>query len=183
MKWQNTVPNYFTLLRLVCIPILWFFALFHMKISFVILFAFAGLTDFFDGYFARKLKQESEFGAWFDSVPDNIIAACLIFWIWLLLPEIILNHFVVISLLLLIFIINFTLGYVKYNIAVNYHLYSSKVCFVGIFIFFVYSLLFTYNVLLFYVMSFLIFLSLCEEIVMTLTHEKMDPHKKSIFFK
>ena len=83
----KSLPNQLTFLRVLSIPILWLFALLQFKVAFVIVFAFAALTDILDGYLARRLKKESDFGAWFDSLADNIIAASLIFWIWLLLPE------------------------------------------------------------------------------------------------
>ena len=40
-----------------------------------LLFAIAGLTDAFDGYFARKLNQTSRLGAFLDPVADKLIVA------------------------------------------------------------------------------------------------------------
>jgi CDP-diacylglycerol--glycerol-3-phosphate 3-phosphatidyltransferase len=39
------------------------------------LFAFAGVTDYLDGYFARRLGQTSRFGAFLDPVADKLIVA------------------------------------------------------------------------------------------------------------
>lgn len=36
------------------------------------MFIFAVLTDFFDGYFARKLQQSSHFGALLDPIADKV---------------------------------------------------------------------------------------------------------------
>jgi CDP-diacylglycerol--glycerol-3-phosphate 3-phosphatidyltransferase len=39
------------------------------------LFALAGITDYLDGYLARKLGQTSRFGAFLDPVADKLIVA------------------------------------------------------------------------------------------------------------
>ncbi len=43
-----------------------------------IIFAFAMLTDVFDGYLARKFDQESSFGAFLDPVADKLIVSVAI---------------------------------------------------------------------------------------------------------
>src|SRR5690606_28834335 len=40
-----------------------------------LLFGLAGLTDYFDGYLARRLGQTSTFGAFLDPVADKLIVA------------------------------------------------------------------------------------------------------------
>lgn len=59
-------------------------------------FAIAAITDWFDGYLARKLNQMSAFGAFLDPVADKlIVAAALIMLVeeyndpWLTVPAII----------------------------------------------------------------------------------------------
>ena len=44
-----------------------------MKFAALIVFSFASLTDFFDGWSARKLKQESELGKFLDPLADKIL--------------------------------------------------------------------------------------------------------------
>ena len=39
------------------------------------IFWFAAITDWFDGYLARKLNQTSAFGAFLDPVADKLIVA------------------------------------------------------------------------------------------------------------
>lgn len=73
-----TIPNIITSVRVVLIPIFvavyfldWKWA--HQAAAFI--FWFAAITDWFDGYLARKLKQSTPFGAFLDPVADKLIVA------------------------------------------------------------------------------------------------------------
>ncbi len=70
------VPNFLTLLRIILIPVFIVFYYLPNTWGYVIttgIFLFACLTDWLDGYLARKLKQESRFGAFLDPVADKLI--------------------------------------------------------------------------------------------------------------
>lgn len=72
----GNLPNYLTILRISLIPIFMFF--YYMQGVWVFwvtsgIFIFACLTDWLDGYLARKLHQESRFGAFLDPVADKLI--------------------------------------------------------------------------------------------------------------
>ncbi|OOZ38511.1 CDP-diacylglycerol--glycerol-3-phosphate 3-phosphatidyltransferase [Solemya pervernicosa gill symbiont] len=72
------IPNLLTLLRIALIPV--FVVVFYLPYSWsnevtTLIFALAGLTDWLDGYLARRLKQESPFGAFLDPVADKLIVA------------------------------------------------------------------------------------------------------------
>lgn len=72
------IPTMLTLMRLAIIPfiILFYYIPFHsMRIVVAILFILACLTDWLDGYLARKLNQTTRFGAFLDPVVDKIIVA------------------------------------------------------------------------------------------------------------
>lgn len=77
-----TVPNLLTLLRLALIPI--FMLTFYLPFPYhewatAGVFLLAALTDWFDGFLARRLKQLSEFGAFLDPVVDKLmVVAALI---------------------------------------------------------------------------------------------------------
>lgn len=77
-----TIPNILTLLRIIMLPLLFFVFYwdfpYHYVIS-TIIFTLIGLTDFLDGYLARKLNQLSPFGAFMDPVADKLaVAMCYI---------------------------------------------------------------------------------------------------------
>jgi CDP-diacylglycerol--glycerol-3-phosphate 3-phosphatidyltransferase len=76
MVWN--LPNTLTFIRILLIPIL--VLVFYMPGDWSYLlsaavFGLAALTDWLDGYFARKLKQLSVFGAFLDPVADKLMVA------------------------------------------------------------------------------------------------------------
>lgn len=76
------LPNLLTMGRIILIPI--FIAVFYLPFAWAhyvaaIIFAFASMTDWLDGYLARKLRQTSSFGAFLDPVADKLlVASCLL---------------------------------------------------------------------------------------------------------
>ena len=89
MQWN--IPNILTVARIVLIPFLMisFFALpspWNNWISFGI-FWVASITDWFDGYLARKLNQSSPFGAFLDPVADKLMVAVALLCILVQTPK------------------------------------------------------------------------------------------------
>ena len=81
------IPNLLTWLRIVLIPL--FVGIFYFEKSWVsepnqnlvatVLFTAAAVTDWLDGWLARRLNQTSAFGAFLDPVADKLmVAAALI---------------------------------------------------------------------------------------------------------
>lgn len=85
MHWN--IPNILTWLRILMIPL--FVGVFYLPENDMsqgardfyaaLIFAFAAITDWLDGYLARALNQTSSFGAFLDPVADKLmVAAALI---------------------------------------------------------------------------------------------------------
>ena len=72
---ELTIPNLLTALRIALIPVfsgVFFIPGWGPQAS-AVLFALASLTDWADGYLARRLGQSSAFGAFLDPVADKLI--------------------------------------------------------------------------------------------------------------
>ncbi|MGB5305525.1 MAG: CDP-diacylglycerol--glycerol-3-phosphate 3-phosphatidyltransferase [Gammaproteobacteria bacterium] len=73
-----TLPNSLTILRIVLIPVL--VVVFYTPSQWssllsAAIFGLAALTDWLDGYLARRMKQISVFGAFLDPVADKLMVA------------------------------------------------------------------------------------------------------------
>jgi CDP-diacylglycerol--glycerol-3-phosphate 3-phosphatidyltransferase len=72
------IPNTLTLLRIVLIPV--FVLLFYLpvewaRLSCALVFSVAAITDWLDGYLARRWGQVSPLGAFLDPVADKLMVA------------------------------------------------------------------------------------------------------------
>ena len=72
------MPNSLTMLRIVLIPVL--VVVFYLPGKWVPLlcsaiFGLAAVTDWLDGFLARRLRQQSVFGAFLDPVADKLMVA------------------------------------------------------------------------------------------------------------
>lgn len=104
------IPNILTLIRVALIPIfiLLFYMPFHWSyMAAAVVFTLASVTDWLDGYLARKLQQSTPFGAFLDPVADKLmVAVALVLLVeehsnlWLTLPAaIIIGREIVVSAL------------------------------------------------------------------------------------
>lgn len=72
------IPNILTLLRIILIPV--FILVYYMpgpwaSLASAAIFSLAAITDWFDGYLARRLEQSTPFGAFLDPVADKLMVA------------------------------------------------------------------------------------------------------------
>jgi len=80
---RMNVPNFLTWLRIIAIPLLIaiYYAPGHWmsmpdrNLIATVLFVAAAITDWLDGYLARRLNQQSAFGAFLDPVADKLMVA------------------------------------------------------------------------------------------------------------
>lgn len=79
---QINLPTWLTLFRVALLPVmvLVFYLPFHgHNIAAAVVFVLAALTDWFDGYLARRLNLTSAFGAFLDPVADKLMVAVTLF--------------------------------------------------------------------------------------------------------
>ncbi|HZS85340.1 MAG TPA: CDP-diacylglycerol--glycerol-3-phosphate 3-phosphatidyltransferase [Stellaceae bacterium] len=94
------LPNLLTFSRIAVIPLL--VATFYMPAGYAhwlacALFIAAGVTDWLDGHFARRWKQQSEIGRFLDPIADKLLVAAALFMLaasqrisqWAILPALV----------------------------------------------------------------------------------------------
>ncbi len=67
------LPTSLTLLRMFMIPLMVIAHYMNYPFTAATIFGLAGLTDWADGYYARKLNQESRLGAFLDPLADKLM--------------------------------------------------------------------------------------------------------------
>ncbi len=80
---RMNLPNFLTWLRIIAIPLLMaiyyvpghWMSMSERNLLATVLFVAAALTDWLDGYLARRLNQQSAFGAFLDPVADKLMVA------------------------------------------------------------------------------------------------------------
>ncbi len=82
MRINKNLPNYLTIFRLASIPLI--VATFYFEESRLArilgcaIFMIAGVSDFFDGYLARRFNIVSGFGRMFDPIADKVLVGCVL---------------------------------------------------------------------------------------------------------
>lgn len=75
------LPNNLTLLRIAIIPVLVVLFLIHKEWSLwtaLALYTVGAITDFFDGYLARRWNMMSAFGRFLDPIADKLLVAAML---------------------------------------------------------------------------------------------------------
>jgi cardiolipin synthase len=94
---MKQLPNFLTALRIFIIPLLVLAFYIPGMLSNVVtafLFGVAAITDYFDGYFARSMKAQSNFGKCLDPIADKLLVIVAIVMLikfnplnpWILFP-------------------------------------------------------------------------------------------------
>jgi cardiolipin synthase (CMP-forming) len=76
-----TIPNILTLVRMACVPLIASLLLMPSNAArwwALGVYVVAGITDFFDGYLARKWKLQSSLGRMLDPIADKVLVAVIL---------------------------------------------------------------------------------------------------------
>ncbi|EPM6851567.1 CDP-alcohol phosphatidyltransferase family protein [Enterococcus hirae] len=74
----GTIPNLLSIFRVILLPFYFYFVLEQSFMLAGILIALSGITDFLDGFIARKFNQITELGKLLDPVADKLTQLVLI---------------------------------------------------------------------------------------------------------
>ncbi len=151
------------------------------SVLFWILYLSSGSTDIMDGFLARKLHQESAFGAKLDSIADLAFAGCMTvfiarnipipLWLWLCA--------LVIALLRLV---SYGIGFYKYHAFTALHTWTNQLT--GLLIFLapvLYCL--CGSMLTGIILCVVALVSACEELVIIINAKELHRNCKGIFMR
>ena len=78
---MKVIPNFLSFLRiLLVLPIIYSLQSEMYSLA-AFLFFLSSMTDFMDGYLARRYKLESELGAFLDLIADKILVVSILVWL------------------------------------------------------------------------------------------------------
>jgi len=81
MTWQQKLPMWITTSRILLVPfVLWGLSLPSLtaRLTAAVLFIMASISDYFDGYYARKYNAVSNMGKFMDPIADKILVTSIL---------------------------------------------------------------------------------------------------------
>lgn len=174
------IPNTLSIIRLLLVPVLWVLALLDMPRCVGVGLLLAGLSDALDGFIARRWRTASAYGSRLDSIADVSVIVSTVFWIALLMPGIILDHKMLVTVWVLLEASAILVGWIKFRRIANLHLYSSKAAGAIAYAFVIVAFIFGYNEVLFYIALAALMVASAEALTLELLCSRVDEHMKSI---
>lgn len=139
-------------------------------------------TDAVDGYLARKLKITSPRGSQLDSLGDQITLVVGLLGLYSFETDFIKSNLLLIVFAFVPYLIQMFLAYSKYGKATAFHTYLAKLAAVLQGVFILWSLFFTPEYSLFYIMIGISLLETFEEIMLIFMHDKWASDVKGIYW-
>ncbi len=131
---MGKVPLLLTALRAVLAPIVVALAAWYpSRALFGACLGAAFLSDVFDGIIARRLGIATATLRRLDSIADSAFYLCAALAVWLLYPQVILRHLPGLLVLVLLEAVRYVVDFLKFGKEASYHMWSSKLW--GIFLF------------------------------------------------
>ncbi len=121
-----TAPNLLSGFRVACAPLLAAIAWNGATGTFLTLFGLGLVSDVLDGALARRLGQESDFGAQLDQWADFALWVSFPLGAWWLWPEIVLREAPYVILAIVCLLLPTAIAYAKYRAVPGYHTWSAK---------------------------------------------------------
>lgn len=177
-----TIPNILSFYRLISFPVILYFILAGNERLFVILLVISLITDFLDGFVARKFNMQTEFGAKLDSLADD--ATYLLAFIGLFAFR--LNEFVPYQISALLFLISYVasiiVSLIKFRKMPSLHLYSAKVGAVLQGSFFFVLFIFGFFPLYYYIVAITGIFSFVEQVIILILSKEMKSDLKGLYW-
>lgn len=144
--YTHYIPIILTLSRIALAPVMVWLALYHpVPHLFAICLIAAFLSDLFDGIIARRLRIATPTLRRLDSIADSIFYIATMYAAWHLYADLIKPYLPALLLLALIEIARYLFDSLKYRRETSYHMWSSKLWGIFLFVGFFYLLVYGYT--------------------------------------
>lgn len=171
------IPNMISVLRMICSVLLLFVR--PLSAVFFIIYIICGLSDFLDGYIARRAKAVTSLGATLDSIADIVffgimlvIVIPMLQWQWWILG--------LIGVTVAVRLLSIGIGFARYHTLACLHTYANKAAGALLFLFpFIYFV--AGQTMTAVLLCGITFLSAIEELVINITSKELDKNVRWIF--
>ncbi len=175
-----TPANLLSLIRLLLVPAIWLLVAAGEARAAGIGLVVSGVTDVLDGQLARRLGQVSTVGSRLDALADAAVNASALGWLYLLRPEVVRDHLLVILPLLVLGVTTIAVGWIKFGRIADLHLPVGRAMAVVGYLFLLNLFLFdTYSRVLFIVMMLLAWIVASEALFIFCTRSEIDERVSS----
>lgn len=176
------IADWFSFYRVLIAPILLLLIWFDLRFVFTWLLLISYSTDAIDGYLARKLKITSPRGSQLDSIGDQTTLIVGLIGLFYFETNFIVTNLTLIFIAFIPYIIQMVIAYLKYGKATAFHTYLAKLSAVLQSLFILWSLFFTPEYILFYVMIIIGLLETFEEITLIFMYANWASDVKGIYW-
>jgi len=94
---KQNIPNFLTIIRIILAPICIYLIIKQFYLLSLVLFLCASITDFFDGFIARKYNYISKIGSFLDPIADKFLVFGVFFTFYL--NDIIIDQYILIMII------------------------------------------------------------------------------------
>ena len=176
------IADWFSFYRIFAAPFLLLLIWFDERLIFTWFLLVSYLTDAIDGYLARKLKITSPRGSQLDSFGDQITLMVGLIGLFYFETEFIKTNLVLILIAFIPYIVQMVIAYSKYGKATAFHTYLAKLSAIMQSVFILWSLFFSPEYSLFYIMIAIGLLETIEEITLIFMYDKWASDVKGIYW-
>lgn len=176
------IADWFSFYRIFASPFLLVLIWFDYQLIFTWLLLVSYSTDAIDGYLARKLKITSPRGSQLDSLGDQITLVIGVIGLYCFETDFIQKNVNLIIIAFVPYFVQMLLAYSKYGKATAFHTYLAKLSALLQGIFILWSLFFSPEYHLFYVMIGMSLLETFEEITLIFMYKEWASDVKGVFW-
>ncbi|MDU8885683.1 CDP-alcohol phosphatidyltransferase family protein [Yeosuana sp. MJ-SS3] len=176
------IADWFSFYRIFAAPFLLALIWLDQRLIFTWLLLISYSTDAIDGYLARTLKITSPRGSQLDSFGDQITLIIGLIGLFYFETDFIRSNFILILIAFVPYIIQMIIAYLKYGRATAFHTYFAKFSAIVQSVFILWSLFYSPEDVLFYIMIGIGILETIEEIALIFMYDNWASDIKGIYW-